>query len=70
MIWCSRDLAGRRGAFGALLLTFFAGGIARLISRAIVGPPSDLFPFLGSLELILPPTFCCWSERLHERSNL
>ncbi|MEZ5694618.1 MAG: DUF4345 domain-containing protein [Altererythrobacter sp.] len=64
MIWCSRDLAARRGAFGALLLIFFLGGIARLVSWAAVGPPDALFIFLGALELILPPLLWLLNERL------
>jgi hypothetical protein len=54
-LWCSRDLAARRAVFGALMAVFFAGGMARLISWAMVGPPSPLFIVLGSLELIIPP---------------
>jgi hypothetical protein len=69
MFWCSRDLFVRRQVFGFLLLTFFAGGIARLISWAIVGPPSDLFIFLGALELILPPILWLWNERLRKNSE-
>ena len=63
LIWCSRDLAAREGVFGALLLTFFLGGIARIISVLAVGWPSPLFIFLGSLELILPPLFWRWHKR-------
>lgn len=63
LIWCSRDLGAREGVFGALLLTFFLGGIARIISVLAVGWPSPLFIFLGSLELILPPLFWRWHKR-------
>ena len=63
MVWCSRDLAVRRGVFYALLATFFAGGLARIVSVAAVGPPSSLFVFLGSLELILPPVLWWWHRR-------
>ena len=69
IVWCSRNLAGRRGTLGALLLIFFAGGVARLISWAIVGPPTELFVFLGSLELILPVIFWFWSEHVRKRSG-
>ncbi len=63
MIWCSRNLATRSQAFGALLLVFFIGGIARIVSALAVGLPSPLFIFLGSLELILPPLFWWWHRR-------
>ena len=55
MIWCSRALAARRQMFGALLLVFFLGGIARLIAALAVGPPDRLFVLLGGVELLLPP---------------
>lgn len=54
-IWCAQDLAARAGLFRALMLVFFLGGLARLVSAAQVGLPSALFMFLGSLELVLPP---------------
>jgi hypothetical protein len=55
MIWCSRALVERRLCFGALLLVFFLGGIARIISAIAVGPPNMLFIILGGVELLLPP---------------
>jgi hypothetical protein len=60
MIYCSRDLRARSGLFGALLLTFFLGGVARIISALLVGLPNTLFVFLGSLELVLPPLLWWW----------
>ncbi len=63
MVWCSRDLAERRGVFAALLAIFFAGGLARIVSALAVGLPSPLFVFLGSLELLLPPLMWLWRHR-------
>ena len=60
IIWCARDLDAREKPLGALLAIFFAGGIARAISLLIVGRPSDLFLFLGALELLMPPLFWWW----------
>jgi len=54
-IWCAQDLGTRAVTFRALMLVFFIGGIARLISVLQVGLPSPLFVFLGSLELAIPP---------------
>jgi len=62
MIYCSRDLRERKGLFDALLLIFFLGGIARIISALLVGLPSTLFIFLGSLELVLPPLLWWWNR--------
>ena len=68
MIWCSRDLGNRSQAFGALLLVFFLGGIARIVSALAVGPPSPLFIVLGGLELILPPLLWWWHRKSAERN--
>jgi hypothetical protein len=54
-IWCAQDLGTRAETFRALMLVFFIGGIARLLSALQVGLPSPLFVFLGSLELAIPP---------------
>jgi len=61
-IWTARDLSGRARVFDALMLVFFLGGVARLVSMAQVGLPGALFQFLGSLELVLPPLFV-WMRR-------
>lgn len=63
LMWCSRDLQARSGLFSAFLITFFVGGIARLISAALVGPPNNLFIFLGGVELALPPLLWWWRVR-------
>ena len=60
IMYCALDLRERGALFGALLLTFFLGGIARIISALMVGLPSLLFIFLGLLELALPPWLWRW----------
>jgi hypothetical protein len=62
LIHAARDLPARQGLFGALLLAFFLGGIARITSALLVGLPDALFIFLGSLELVLPPLLWWWSR--------
>lgn len=62
LIWCSRDLRARSGVFDALLLVFFAGGVARIVSWLAVGPPAPLFVFLGGVELVLPPLLWAWQR--------
>jgi Domain of unknown function (DUF4345) len=54
-LWAARDLVHRAGAVLALQATFFAGGLARIVSLLAVGPPIGLFVFLGALELLIPP---------------
>jgi hypothetical protein len=60
MIYCARSLERKERLFGALLLTFFLGGVARVVSASLVGLPNALFVFLGSLELMLPPLLWWW----------
>jgi len=64
LVWCSQNLRERGGVFKVLLLVFFLGGIARIISAVQVGMPNELFVFLGALELILPPVFWFWWRRV------
>lgn len=53
-VWAAQDLPTRRTMVLVLQAVFFAGGLARIISWASVGPPAPLFIFLGSLELVIP----------------
>lgn len=59
-VWCARDLGARLGVLLALQATFFIGGLARIISWIMVGPPFELFIALGALELIIPPAVWLW----------
>jgi hypothetical protein len=63
LIWCSLDLLKRGGAFRVLLVPFFIGGIARVISAALVRLPDPLFVALTAVELILPPLLWWWHHR-------
>jgi len=60
LTWCSRDLIARRRLFGALLLVFFVGGLARVLAAAETGWPHPLFIGLGLIELVLPPALWIW----------
>jgi len=60
-IWCGLDMAARGAMLRALMLVFFLGGIARIVSAVQVGPPSPLFVFLGGLELVIPPLLI-WAQ--------
>ena len=59
-IWSARDLRGRSRVMLALMAVFFVGGIARLVSWMAVGPPGNLFIFLGAIELVLPIGVYLW----------
>lgn len=47
-----------------VLWTFFAGGLARLVSIAAAGLPSALVIALATIELLLPPVLIYWLARL------
>lgn len=54
-IWCARDVAGRAPAITVLGAIFFAGGLARLVSWAVMGPPHWFFQLMTLVELVIPP---------------
>lgn len=60
MLWCVLDLRRRSTPMLALMAVFFAGGVARLISLAQVGPPSPFFQAMTTLEFIIPPLTWGW----------
>jgi hypothetical protein len=70
MAWCSRNLAKREQLFGALLLIFVMGGLARIISAIQVGLPIPLFQWLGAMELLLPPLLWWWHKKLLDQDLL
>lgn len=63
LIWAARNLAARRQAFFWLLVLFFASGVSRLVSMALVGQPHPLFQFLTGVELLLPLILWYWHRR-------
>lgn len=67
-VWCAQNLGARAGTFRALMLVFFLGGVARLVSAAQVGLPSVLFVMLGAIELVLPPVLL-WAQAKVSTSN-
>lgn len=54
LLWCTRDIERKRTVVYFLALTFFVGGLARLVSIAAVGLPNTFFIAMTVLELIIP----------------
>ncbi|MEP2989280.1 MAG: DUF4345 domain-containing protein [Parasphingorhabdus sp.] len=63
LVWCSQKLQQRGEVFKFLMLIFFLGGCARIVSAVQVGPPNLMFQILWALELILPPIFWYWHRK-------
>lgn len=54
LLWCVRDVERKAAVVYFLMLTFFAGGVARLISMLAVGLPNGFFIAATVIELLLP----------------
>jgi hypothetical protein len=54
LLWCTRDVERKSGLVYFLAATFFAGGLARLVSIARVGAPHAFFIVMTALELGVP----------------
>lgn len=54
MVQTAQNLSRHIARVPFLLLLFFGGGTARLISLIMTGPPHSLFILLMGIELILP----------------
>ncbi len=65
---CAGDLQRFAPVFKAALTVFFLGGVARLVSWAIYGPPSALVIALGLVELVAPVVLWAWFSRVRSEA--
>lgn len=63
LLWCIKGIENKSQVVYFLALTFFAGGLARLVSMAIVGPPDRFFIAMTVLELLIPPVIAFAQHR-------
>ncbi|MGB5325125.1 MAG: DUF4345 domain-containing protein [Pseudomonadales bacterium] len=68
LLWCIKDVERKANVVYFLMLTFFAGGIARLISIAAVGLPDDFFIAMTILELLMPFVYVYLQYRVSDGS--
>ncbi|MEX0629461.1 MAG: DUF4345 domain-containing protein [Chloroflexota bacterium] len=54
LLWCIRDIERKSMVVYFLALTFLVGGLARLVSVAMVGWPNTFFVAMTVLELLIP----------------
>src|SRR5262245_3157507 len=54
LLWCIKDIERKSKLVYFLALTFFIGGLARLVSIAAVGLPNTFFITMTVLELLIP----------------
>jgi Domain of unknown function (DUF4345) len=64
---CASDLAKYRTVVTCLLRTFFAAGLARLVSIAKFGMPPPLIIALLAIELIAPLLVIFWLSNVTKR---
>jgi hypothetical protein len=57
LLWCVKDVEHKAKVVYFLMLTFFVGGLARIVSMLAVGLPNDFFIAMTVLELALPVVY-------------
>jgi hypothetical protein len=66
LLWCVKDVERKAKVVYFLMLTFFIGGLARIVSMLAVGLPNAFFVVMTILELALPVVFAYLQYRVSE----
>jgi len=67
LLWCAASIHERSKFIRFLIVLFFLGGCARVISILLVGPPNLFFQAMTALELLLPPLIWLLLARVERR---
>ena len=69
LLWMlAQDFQRYRPLFAPALILFFAGGLARILSIVLVGPPAPSIYLLLALELALPPLLWFWTASVRKQT--
>lgn len=69
LLWCIKDVERKSAFVYFLALTFFIGGLARLVSMAAVGLPNTFFIVMTVLELLIPFFMAFMQSRISRAAN-
>jgi hypothetical protein len=69
VLWCIKDIERKSMVVYFLALTFFVGGLARLVSIAAVGLPNKFFIAMTVLELLIPFFMAFMQSRVSRTAN-
>jgi uncharacterized membrane protein len=70
ILWCIKNIE-RKGLYVRFLaLAIFTGGLARVLSALVVGPPNTFFLAMMSIELGLPPLIVFTQSRLEHAASV
>ena len=69
LLWCIKDIERKSIVVYFLTATFFAGGLARLVSVAAVGLPNTFFIAMTVLELLIPLFMVFIQSRIAKAAN-
>ena len=64
LLWCIRGIERKSSVIYFLALTFFVGGLARLVSIGVAGLPHTFFIAMTVLELTIPVFMAFMQSRI------
>ena len=69
LLWCIKNIERKSMVVYFLALTFFVGGLARLVSMAAVGLPNTFFIVMTVLELLIPFFMAFMQSRISKHTD-
>ena len=69
LLWCIKGVESKARVVYFLMLTFFVGGLARIVSILAVGLPNNFFIAMTALELVLPGVYAYLMYRVSDKTR-